>query len=509
MSLKSHVILVFPLFYKWDPFSEAVIHIKKFIVYYQIKKKMIQKPLSLSAILLLSVFNIGCLNSSKPEKEEVKHDKQTYVLVHSAWLGAWQWENVTKELKANGHTVITPDLPGHGDDKTSPASITMENYVKTLTDILDKQNEPVILVGHSFNGITVSRVAELRPKKIKSLVYLTAFLLPNGGSFFGAVNGVEGSTAVDNFRLSEDKTYAFVKEDEVQNAFAHDITKKAFDAAKPYIVPEPAAPLMYELEITDQNFGNIPKYYIECTEDRAIPIEVQRAMYAGKVLKTYAISSSHTPFFSQPHKVASALLDVSNEQEKLNLIRTHFNDLKSIKFHRLFSNDNQIFAHFESEKGGETYAYMALLERNKNGKMLTAVQKVPENQVGENTMFNGVKLLTPSKTSANKLVVDTFINDVWIGGNVNAIQSFFKDGKIIQHNPSVENNVDGLLKFMQQIKAQGTKIKYQEILSTFASKDMVMTYSRGLLGGEDHFFADLFRLKNGKIIEHWDVIQKK
>ncbi len=248
------------------------------------------------------------------KNSKAMNKKETYVLVHAAWLGGWQWENVTKILKENGHTVITPDLPGHGNDKTSPAGITMENYVKTLTDILDQQDESVILVGHSFNGITVSRVAELRPKKVKSLVYLTAFLLPNGGSFFKAVQGVEGSKAVENFYLSEDKTYALVKEDEIQNAFAHDIPKEAFDGAKPYIVPEPAAPLMYELEITDENFGSIPKYYIECTEDRAIPIEVQRAMYKGNVKKVFTLNSSHTPNFSQPKKLANILLEIQNQK---------------------------------------------------------------------------------------------------------------------------------------------------------------------------------------------------
>ena len=85
-------------------------------------------------------------------------------------------------------------------------------------------------------------------------------MLPNGGSFFDAVQGVEGSTAVENFYLSDDKTYALVKEEEIQNAFAHDIPKEAFDQSKPNIVPEPAAPLMYKLEITDENFGSVPKY---------------------------------------------------------------------------------------------------------------------------------------------------------------------------------------------------------------------------------------------------------
>lgn len=244
------------------------------------------------------------------ENKIMETQSETYVLVHAAWLGGWEWDSVAEILKKSGHSVITPDLPGHGSDKTSPSDITMENYVKTLTDILDKQDKPVILVGHSFNGITVSRVTELRPHKVKKLVYLTAFLLPNGGSFFKAVQGVKGSTAVDNFYFSEDKTYALVKEDEMQNSFAHDIPKEKFDAAKPYIVGEPSVPLMYELEITDKNFGKIPKYYIECTKDRAIPIEVQRAMYTGNVDKVFTLNSSHTPNFSQPENLANILLEI-------------------------------------------------------------------------------------------------------------------------------------------------------------------------------------------------------
>ena len=152
--------------------------------------------LKIISISLMIVLVTSCNNAKTTQKksEIMETQKETYVLVHSAWLGAWQWENVAKTLKENGHTVLTPDLPGHGSDKTSPANITMDDYVKTLTEIIDKEDGPVILVGHSFNGITVSRVAELRPNKVSKLIYITAFLLPNGGSFFGAVQGVKGST---------------------------------------------------------------------------------------------------------------------------------------------------------------------------------------------------------------------------------------------------------------------------------------------------------------------------
>ena len=71
---------------------------------------------------------------------------------------------------------------------------------------------------------------------------------------------------------------------------------------------------MYELQITDENFGKIPKYYVECTEDRAIPIEVQRAMYKGKIEKVYTLNSSHTPNFSQPENLANILLEILKEK---------------------------------------------------------------------------------------------------------------------------------------------------------------------------------------------------
>ena len=62
--------------------------------------------------------------------------------------------------------------------------------------------------------------------------------------------------------------------------------------------------------MTDAVFGEIPKYYIECTADRAIPISAQRSMYEGKVKKIFTLNSSHTPNFSQPDKLAAILLEV-------------------------------------------------------------------------------------------------------------------------------------------------------------------------------------------------------
>lgn len=99
----------------------------------------------------------------------------------------------------------------------------------------------------------------------------------------------------------------------MHQAFAHDVPEQAFLAAKEFIVPEPAQHLNYGLEVTEANFGRVEKFYIECTLDKAIPIGVQRAMYANKVKKHYSLESAHTPNFSRPEELAKIILAIAQE----------------------------------------------------------------------------------------------------------------------------------------------------------------------------------------------------
>jgi pimeloyl-ACP methyl ester carboxylesterase len=80
----------------------------------------------------------------------------TFMLVHGACTGGWCWEKVTPLLEANGHRVCAPDLPGLGNDNTPPANVTLADNVEKLSRLLDKMEEPVVLVGHSLGGITIS-----------------------------------------------------------------------------------------------------------------------------------------------------------------------------------------------------------------------------------------------------------------------------------------------------------------------------------------------------------------
>ncbi len=245
------------------------------------------------------------MNGNKPAPS-------TFVFVHSAFLGGWAWEPVTSILEKQGHKVIAPDMPAHGKDKTPPSEVTLESYVKTVTDILDAQLEPAILVGHSLGGIIISQAAENRPDKVKSLVYLCAFLLPNGGSMNKATEGVTGSMVLDNLVMAEDQTSVTIKEEVMHEAFAHDVPVEAFAQARPMIVPEPTAPMGGTISVTEEKWGRIPRYYIECTADKAIPPDVQRAMYTAiPVKKVFSLNTSHAPNFSAPEELTGYLLAVA------------------------------------------------------------------------------------------------------------------------------------------------------------------------------------------------------
>src|SRR5262245_45274855 len=106
----------------------------------------------------------------------------TYVLVHGPWHGGWCWERVAPLLRAAGHRVETPDLPGHGDDPTPPAEVGLRLYAEAIERVLVTLEEPAVLVGHGTSGAVVSEVAERCPERVALLVYLAGFLLQTGES---------------------------------------------------------------------------------------------------------------------------------------------------------------------------------------------------------------------------------------------------------------------------------------------------------------------------------------
>ncbi len=236
------------------------------------------------------------------------------LLIHGAWMGAWCWQPLQGQLEKIGIMSNAIDLPAHGASPREPVPINLETYVDATVQALQASESPLILLGHSFSGLVISRAAERCPEKIRALVYLSAFLVPDGASFLSSAETVQGSEAIDNLVFTDDRTYVGIRSSALHAAVAHDVPKDAFEAAASNLVPEPCGPLSSSLNMTRKKWGRIPRYYIECTEDRAVPIAFQRAMQSlVPIEKTYALKSSHSPMFSQPEALAQMLREISDD----------------------------------------------------------------------------------------------------------------------------------------------------------------------------------------------------
>jgi pimeloyl-ACP methyl ester carboxylesterase len=232
----------------------------------------------------------------------------TYLLIHGAWHGGWCWRRVVPLLEAKGHKAVAPDLPGHGDDQTPTAIVTLKSYADRICRIAGEQTEPVILVGHSMGGVAITQAAENCPKQIRALVYMCAFLPRNGDSLTTWASQDPASMVnPSTLDIRSDGTSVF-KRESTREAFYLQSTDEDVAFSQSRLVAQSGAPLGTPVETTPERWGRIPRYYIECARDRAITIKLQRAMQqASPCRQTFSIDTDHSPFFSAPQQLADIL----------------------------------------------------------------------------------------------------------------------------------------------------------------------------------------------------------
>ena len=118
--------------------------------------------------------------------------KPTFVIVHGAWGGGWDWRTVDSLLTKDGYRVVRVTLTGLGERRhlASPTVGLYTHIDDVVNKILWDDMRDVILLGHSYGGMVITGVADRVPDRIKRLVYLDA-MVPDSGESVRILQGVD------------------------------------------------------------------------------------------------------------------------------------------------------------------------------------------------------------------------------------------------------------------------------------------------------------------------------
>lgn len=176
---------------------------------------------------------------------------------------------------------------------------------------------------------------------------------------------------------------------------------------------------------------------------------------------------------------------------------------------RAFEDNDYVFTHTEYDFFGPKAGFDVF--RFENGKIvehwdnLLEVQK--PNPSGH-TQFDGTtELADIDKTESNKTIVKEFIEKVLLNHEMDKLTTYINPTSYVQHNPAVADGLDGFGAAMTYFEENGLVMQYNKLHKVLGQGNFVLTLSEGKFGkGEHTAFYDLFRLENGQIVEHWDVI---
>ena len=134
-------------------------------------------------------------------------------------------------------------------------------------------------------------------------------------------------------------------------------------------------------------------------------------------------------------------------------------------------------------------------------------EKAAANPSGH-TMLDGATTVTDlDKTETNKALVRSFVDDILVNGKMEKLASYFDGDDYVQHNPQIGDGLSGLGKALGEMAKAGITMKYSTLHKVLGEGNFVLVVSEGAFAGKPTSFYDLFRVQNGKIAEHWDVVE--
>ena len=195
----------------------------------------------------------------------------TYVLIHGAWHDGSCWAAVAAELRAAGHDVHTPTLAGQGRGDVDRSVGHAEAVASAAEAITAADLRDIVLVGHSYGGTIVSKLAEQLTDRIRRLVYWNAFVLLDGESVYD-VSPPHYNEAMDADAAERGDGSVVLPYPVWREAFMNDaddaLARHVYDER---LSPHPVKTIRDRIELKTFPTLAIPRSYLNCTEDTAMP----------------------------------------------------------------------------------------------------------------------------------------------------------------------------------------------------------------------------------------------
>ena len=215
------------------------------------------------------------------------------VLVHGAWADGSCWSGVIARLQASGFNVTAPQFP----------ESSLADDVARLRQVLNRQNGPTVLAGHSYGGQIMTALGTDAPNVV-GIVYIAAFGLDEGESIGGLL--AQGSPTPALAHLDIDKLgFAWLPEDDFVAHFAADVDPA--QARVMYAVQQALAASTLQDVMGVPAWKSHPTWFLVAANDEAIPPDAERQFAARMGATTSEIASSHVAMVSHPHEVANLI----------------------------------------------------------------------------------------------------------------------------------------------------------------------------------------------------------
>ncbi|MGY1815188.1 alpha/beta fold hydrolase [Blastococcus sp. SYSU D00820] len=233
-----------------------------------------------------------------------------FVLVHGSWHDGSLWQPVAEHLTAAGHEVHTPTIAGHGVGVDK--AVTHDDCVASIVDsITGADLTDVVLLGHSFGGTVIARVAEEIPDRLRRLVFWNAFVPQPGNSLLDEVpphyRDLFGQLAAASGDNTVSMPWPIWRE-----AFIQDADEALARETYGRLSSEPFQPFVDTLDLSRFYALELPRSYINATEDTALPpgewgwhprMSSRLGMY-----RLVQLPGSHEVMFTAPQRLAEAIV---------------------------------------------------------------------------------------------------------------------------------------------------------------------------------------------------------